>query len=331
MKYQLYGQQGINDDVIKHYLYIIRNGIELADIANKVERVQKICDMDKGSIAIYYTAPDAFRSWLRNRNHFFIWMQGIYPEERRLRKNNIFDYYIVSALEYFSLRISKKVFMVSDAMLKYYEKKYKLSLKNKTFIMPCYNCQLEENSFFSKNKYNSATFCYVGSLGVWQCFDETVKLYKYIEQKLQNSMFYVFTKSIDDAEKILKKYGVNNYEVRFVPAEELKEALSSIKYGFIIRNNISINWVATPTKLSNYLANGIIPIFSKYIKSYDDLSKEYNYLLSLNNNDDVDSILEFERVPVIADEILKEYKKIFNHLYSDQKNIEDIRNFLDVR
>lgn len=328
MKYQIYGQTGINDEVINYYLNLIKCGVEMSDSNNIVEFIGKIGYIERYSIGIYYTATDAMRCWLKNRNSFYIWTQGIYPEERRLRKNSVLDYYLVSAIEYFVLRKAKKIFMVSEDMLNHYEKKYRMSLKSKTFIMPCYNCQLNEEAFKTPEKYTKPTFCYVGSLSEWQCFEETVELYKNIEQHLHGSKFYVFTKSIDEAKEILERNDIRNYELMYVPADELHEHLKQIKYGFIIRKNIAVNRVATPTKFSNYVSNGIIPVYSECIGSYKRLSQRFKYLIMLNNNENIDSILDFEKVNLFPESIMAQYKEIFNSQYSDEKNIIAISDFI---
>lgn len=328
MKYYLYGQEGINDEVINHYLSLIERAIKRYNDKAIFQRATNISEITNDSTAIYYVITDAIRSWIKNRRPFYIWMQGVYPEERLLRKGNKLDYYITSIIEYFILRKAKKIFMVSDEMLSHYENKYKLVLKNKTFIMPCYNCELDEEAFRYKDKYNNLSFCYVGSLANWQCFDDIVLLYKKVENRFKEAKFYIFTKEVDNAKKILLENNIKNYEVSFVPSNELANYLKKIKYGFILREDIAVNWVATPTKLSNYLSCGIIPIFSNYLHNYNNLSKRYKYLISLESNNDINRLIEFEDIHISESEVLNEYSKIFEELYSDEKNIDNIAKFL---
>lgn len=48
----------------------------------------------------------------------------------------------------------------------------------------------------------------------------------------------------------------------------MSEALADVKFGFVLRNDVPVNRVATPTKLSSYLSAGVIPVFSKYLKDF---------------------------------------------------------------
>jgi len=328
-KYKIFGQQGINDEVITHYIDIISNGIKRKEKNSKIVRVQSHKEIKKGDTCIFYTFPDAIRILIRKKVNYYIWFQGIYPEERQLYSKGKFDYLLCSFLEKIVIKKAKKIFVVSDEMISFYEKKYKIKIREKSLIIPCYNDKINEEAFKVNKKYLNPTFAYVGSLSKWQCFDKIVELYKKINEIIPSSKLYVYTKSVDEAKKILDSNNVYNYCVECIKPEEVNTKLANIKYGFIIRDNIAVNNVATPTKFVNYLSAGVIPIISKCIKSYDRIAKESKYIISeKNDNDIIEQIKEIESKKVSVDDIYNSYYEIFDKYFNDNKNEKRVSIFL---
>jgi len=123
------------------------------------------------------------------------------------------------------------------------------------------------------------SFVYAGTLFSWQCFEDTVALYKEIERVNPKAKFYIYTREQEQASEILKQYDVQNYELLFVRLEQLDEELSQYEYGFLIREDHCINNVSTPTKMNSYLAVGLVPIYTNVIEDFEqhiDL-KEYTF------------------------------------------------------
>ena len=56
-------------------------------------------------------------------------------------------------------------------------------------------------SFYSQNKYKNNTFCYVGSLSAWQCFEKTIEFYKGIEKIVPNTKLLVYTSEQEKAKE----------------------------------------------------------------------------------------------------------------------------------
>lgn len=83
----------------------------------------------------------------------------------------------------------------------------------------------------------------------------------------------VFTFSVDQANKLLEERGIKNYSVTSVPPDQMTEALRDVKFGFVLRDDIAVNNVATPTKLSSYLSAGVIPVYSTALKDFHEKRK----------------------------------------------------------
>ncbi len=313
--------------VTNMYLNIIRSAITKNFYECEIGRNAKGLNKKK-DVLVFDECKVAFKYIIRGYKNIFVWTQGIVPEEAIMQGYPIYRYWIHSMFKFITLKKAKLVFLCSNAMKQHYEHKYNIKLSEKCIIMPCFNEEcVDEKSFMDSNKYKNNTFLYVGSLNAWQCFDETVELYKKIEEKTNgNSKLYVFTNEKEKAVEILSRFSINNYEVGYVPACELGKKLKSIKYGFVLRKECAVNNVATPTKISNYLSHGIIPIYSSCLKSFDDFNKRTgnNGLVFDINNTDIDTIISEISAEKNISIIKKWCYNAFKTYYNKEKYIAKI-------
>lgn len=234
-----------------------------------------------------------FRYMLSGYRRHVVWLQGIVPEESYLRRRSRLRRAVLSFVERAVLKCADLLLLVSPEMLVHYEVKYGLSLASKSFIMPCFSeTRLYEDAFSAKE---AGTFAYVGSLSAWQCFEQTAWLYAEIERYASSAVkLFVFTEQEQEAERILKQSGARNYEISCRKGEALLEALSKIRYGFVLRDEASVNRVATPTKLSVYAACGMIPIYSPSLADFSRHAAPDSYGVQVRvppGPDDVSAVL----------------------------------------
>lgn len=315
-----------NEVVTDYYLEIIKEAIETT--GNEVNYFTAEEKPEKNQIIIVATILDALKYWIRGYKKIMLWVQGVEPEESFMRNMSKFRFFVLSLIEKFVLRKAMYLFLVSTEMKRHYEKKYKLKLDHKSYIMPCFNTELNTCSFFFDNKYRTNVFTYVGSVAKWQCFEETVKLYSDIERMLKGKCeLRLYVKDRSYAENMLRKYNVRNFEIKYVSKEALDNEMSSVKFGFILRKEDLVNTVSTPTKMSTYLSNGVIPIYSSSIKEFGKVFGDCNYMMRLekNNLQEMDTNL-FE--PLDAENIYREYSNIFQSYYNRDKYVCDIAGSL---
>lgn len=267
----------------------------------------------------------AFEYWIKGYKNLIIWIQGVVPEESIMLGYHKYKYYAHSFLEEIMIKKAKFIFMVSEEMLRHYENKYGLRIENKTFIMPCYNeNKVDKLAFQNRKKYKNNTFLYAGSLQEWQCFNETVKVYKSFETQLTNTKLFVYTKDKKKAKEIIEKNNIQNYSVDFVSLDELSKKIRNIKYGFVLRKDSIVNRVATPTKISNYISHGIIPIYSPCLKSFDNYSKEKKMAISFDlEKIDIDTKRAIKQINQEIDipEVKEWCEYTFNTYYNQDKYI----------
>lgn len=272
------------------------------------------------------TCKTAFEYWLKGYRNIILWVQGVVPEEAIMLGYHKYRYYAHSYIERVMLKRVRFIFMVSQCMLKHYENKYNLSLRQKTFVMPCFNeNRLDELSFKDPEKYLNNTFLYAGSLQKWQCFTKTIEIYKKIEEKINNSKLFIYTNDKDKAEKIIKQFDIKNYYLSYVSSDELGQKIRKIKFGFVLRENNVVNNVATPTKLSNYISHGIIPIYSPCLRSFNEYNNHGGLAIPFdlgNINLSLSRLIRKINSPILASKVKEWCESTFRSYYDQEKYID---------
>lgn len=251
--------------VLKDYMDVIKAALE--NCGYTALYVKTLKGVEKQSLIVFPVSVDAFKYYLKGYKHIILWMQGVTAEESFLRHHSKLRLNILNAIDCFVMKRALLILYVSESLRKYYEEHARCSFANKSYLMPCFNEQFDA-SVFEKKDYSKKTFTYVGSLDLWQCFDKTVSIYAEIEKHFSDAQLKVLTFQTDKAKSILENAGVKNYTVKCVPKEQVKKELEESVYGFVIRDDIAVNRVATPTKFSSYLASGVLPIYSECLEDY---------------------------------------------------------------
>lgn len=332
--YTIYLDRKDINDATSYYISIIKEAIEKngsnCNVTHSLERVPK------SDIVIVVKATSFFRIKRRNPSQkTYIWFQGIQPEEIKSSNINraakLFYYLAFSNLEKFALRRSDLNIFVSDEMRKHYEKKYK-SIKARSFIMPCFNCTLDKDKFFTRDKYESPNFVYAGSLDNWQCINQTLILFKEITKYLPDAALTILTKEKEKAGRLANKYEIHNCEIKYVNKDEIQDELAKYKYGIVLREDIEVNRVATPTKLNSYMSVGLIPIVSTCLTDFIEHSTEVDEIIRIKDIEayrtNALKIAEFNKKTINPNEIFESYSVFFGHYYNSEKYIGELATIL---
>lgn len=317
-----------NSEVTEFYLDIVKkmfleHGYEVCNV-DKIKKADK-----KDDIIVASTLIDVLKKHIEGYRNIIYWMQGIDAEESYLKHHSYIRKLILSSITYIALKKSKGIIFVSNEMRKFIEKKYNIEIKNKSFIMPCFNSEIKIKNFYETDKYKNNIFSYIGSLSEWQCFNETIEFYKEIEEIVPNSELRVYTFSVEEAKEILEEKKVKNYVVDKVKKEDIVNVLKDVKFGFTLREDIDVNNVATPTKLSSYLSAGVIPIFSKSIKDFYEVTKDMKYVIPIQDYNVIpNKIFEFCENEINPDDVYSEYKQLFLKYYNMEVYIEKSKHWL---
>lgn len=263
---------------------------------------------------------------------FIYWFQGIIPEEDYMRFHSKWRRFIMSFAEKQALKKSEYILFVSHSMKEHYTRKYKMDFSNrKTFIMPCFNTIIEKAAFYKEGKYKNNIFCYAGAVSIeWQCFEEVVDTYKAIENKYRDNVkLKILTKEQQEAITILTRKGVKNYEVKFVPANQVPQELAECKFGFLIRHNHPVNYVATPTKISAYMASGVILLYTSAVNDFAMKAKEMKYVIKLDS-DYEQKLNQFIEENIPADDVFAEYNALMGSYFNAEKYKKELSEWFDM-
>jgi len=307
--------------VLQSYLDVVRDALERSGY--NCVYTKSLDGVTKMDLIVFPMGIDAFKYYFKGYHNYILWQQGATADESFMRNHSKPRYWILNKMDLFAMKKARAILYVSQYMRDYYEKLGKCSFTNKSYLMPCFN-EVYDRTVFDLKDYSKKVFTYVGSLDLWQCFEQTVDIYKRIEGKLQDCFFKVLTFDEEKGKRILEEKGVKNFSVKRVPKEEVKQELLEANYGFIIREDSIVNRVATPTKFSSYLSSGVIPIFSKCLTDFTQESSKMKYALPLDEDIDVTSLLDFVNQEIKKEEISKEYERLFSEYYSPEHHTKQL-------
>jgi len=334
---KFYLPKGQINDATAYYIDLIKNafvssGFEVATF-HKNDFEIKTTDY------VVVVSPYDFLSvYRRNRKaKIIMWFQGLLPEENKMLMGSSLSqklrFPIYNWMEKKTIHKSFFNFFVSDRMKKHYSEKY--GYKDTNFlIIPCYNKNLNKDYFSSAIKPKSS-FVYAGGIYPWQCFKETISVFKEIENENNNAFLTVLTKDQEKAENMIQKEGIKNYKINYVPLEEVMSELGKHKYGFLLREDNIVNNCATPTKMNTYLSAGLIPIHTYAVHSFNEHINlkgfEIKGELENQKNKLAEEILKHDSIEVDYDHYFAVCQSNFKGYFDDSYHIDKIKSELVSR
>ena len=328
MNFKVLLRKGDDNDATHEYIDILKDAAAKASGVVDIKSIYSIKEADDDDILIVIS-PQAIvtnRLYLARKHKFIYWFQGVVPEEVTFLFGGF--YAKIKAItfqfaERYILKNAEQIFFVSEKLNQHYRNKYGYD-KDNYIIMPCFNQALDEAAFVEE-KYNSPTFVYAGSMARWQCPEEMIKLFSMIKKQITKATFTILTADQEKVRRLLSQNSVEA-EVKYVPLKELPDEMTKYKYGFLLREDMIINEVATPTKMNSYMASGVIPVFSDVIGDFKEVFKSLKYAVTCDNNHDkiIEQIIEIENSQIDCQDILNEYRSIFASYYNRSAYVSTI-------
>lgn len=320
--------RGTNSDATQYYLDVLEETCIVAGY--EVEQINNVeCTKNYSKNDIYWviTCIDFLKIYFKyKKKNCFLWMQGIAPEESYMNHHSNLRKVILGQIEKFALKKSKFVIFVSNEMVRHCKKKYRMNF-SACYVMPCFNAEINESIFQTKGKYENNLFCYAGSLSVWQGIDTILECYKKIENwNIPNTKLLVLTEDKEKAKEMMDKYGIKKYCIDYVLPSELPEAMKEVKFGFVIREDTTVNRVSTPTKISTYMGNGIIPIYSNCIRDFSQEVRGYTYVLEYESEEFENKLKNMMSKTINCEDVLHEYQRIFAEYYCRRAHVFQLAN-----
>jgi hypothetical protein len=217
-------------------------------------------------------------------NKIIYWVQGTAPYESLMKHQNYLKFWVLSLIETLSFYCSDAYVFVSESMKEFYEKKYNIGSKL-NIVVPCLS-EFSNNHSVSKIEKIKNSFVYIGGISVWQCFEETLDIYSKV--RTEDTIFHIITPDIDKAKELVsRKIGdAKDIEIYCIKDRtRIPETLSKFEYGFLIRKDNPVNYVASPIKFVEYLSCGVNVILTKALPAYAKLVEEYSIgtVVDINN------------------------------------------------
>lgn len=253
------------------------------------------------------------------------WVQGLVAEEAYLKNKSLVKLQFLKVFERVSFRFSCMYIYVSPFMQDFFSKRYPLSRKKKSLIVPCLSDLSPDLNVIRP----TSSFCYLGGMAAWQKFDEVVRVMNGVVAMLPGATFNIATKDLDICKEFLNRLASPELlavtTVRSLAKKsEIETFLSAQEFGFLIRDDNSINNVASPIKLAEYLSCGVNVITTEAVKSYVDLVRDAGYVINLSKKIDSGDgrCFKYKGAKVALD--------VFKKNFSQDSALAAVKNFLRV-
>lgn len=260
--------------------------------------------------------------FLNNMSKTVLDIHGVVPEENEFVNNRVMAKFY-NVVEKHVIKNCHQLIHVTRSMLEHYEKKYTINLKDRSIILPIF----ERNQVSIKNeKWASSQleFVYAGGMQAWQNIELMVGNAQLLENDSCVKFNFFFPSQLvpvfDDKYKGFS--AKENVFIGSLPKNEMLEFLSKCHLGFILRDPITVNMVACPTKLIEYFECGIVPIVkSPDIGDFNRMGYKYITINDINQKwklDDLQKMAEHNY------NVLAEFHTL---ALKSQKKIESIFSF----
>ena len=254
----------------------------------------------------------------------YVDVHGVVPEEETLY-GRYEDAQMYGDIEEQTVQKAECLICVTNKIKEHLQEKYGKKFKAKTIIMPIYDSSLSEFDLeVPKDKPmidEKPVVIYAGGIMKWQKIE---LMQESINSCIDNANYMVFCPNPKEfwATWNYKKY--KNLQVGSKSYSDLcKDVYMKAHYGYVLRDDITVNNVACPTKIADYFNYRLVPIVSSpKIGDFTDLGMKYIKLDDFNNG----KLLTKEEIRKIADnneEVLKKYIMIHENGKKEFKRMFD--------
>lgn len=161
---------------------------------------------------------------------------------------------LAKTVEEIAMNSADKIVSMSDAMSDHYVSEYGID-KDRFIVMTILPAGYDTE--VSRTEHKGINVVYAGGLQKWQNID---LIKEAVKANADRYSFRIFTHDSDRLKEEWKDLENADLVIATKTPEEIFKEYEDCDFGFILRDDTVINNVACPTKLTEYLRYGIIPI-----------------------------------------------------------------------
>lgn len=291
------------------------------NLKSQEELVDVMIDADVIYLHSIYQSEKILSSYSFFADKIITDLHGLVPQELAIMGD---EYQHISRhmenVEKTVLSNGRQFVAVSQNMADYYTKKYKL--RNTTWIiLPIFEIKHVKERVPSRDK--AMTAIYAGGTQKWQNIDLMIDA---INRAPSDNKYIILTPSPENFVGIKSKRA-SEVTIKSVPSAEVGKYYKKASLGFILRDDIPLNNVACPTKLIEYLSNGIVPIvLSPNMGDFETLGYSYVTL-----EDYINGRVDFEAIVGAVKNNYKVIKKLEAVVDRGEKDLGKLIETLSTR
>lgn len=185
-------------------------------------------------------------------------LHGIVSAELEMLGEPETTVHLAEKAEAMAVRDADLCVAVTRHMISEFEEKYRTTI-SRSLVLPI-SIPMDNHKIDVAEKQKTFTkIVYCGGIQKWQRVEDMLDAVN--QTKTENAEYAFYVNDRDAFARILAEKTINKPLTHGTKSShDLKDALADADFGFLLRNDSPINRVACPTKLTEYILNGIIPI-----------------------------------------------------------------------
>jgi len=125
-------------------------------------------------------------------------------------------------------------------------------------------------------------FIYAGSIAYYQCFDESVALFRRILRKCPHAVLLVLTPNEEHARQAVGDLLTPSVRLISAPIDEVNGYLNAADYGLFLRKQSPVNDVASPVKFSEYCLAGLPVLMTDAVKQSIEIGNRFGNVIKVD-------------------------------------------------
>ena len=263
-------------------------------IRKKYNQNEKVIVFGRGDLATFVSAK-AFDEYKKSKVVYD--NRGLPIEESKMSYHNSFIHMLNRRVKKYAILYSKShcdmYNFVTSEMRNFLVENYQYDKSLTYTIIPtlCRENNLDYTYLNTVKKNENITdddfvISYIGSAAAWQSSEKVLELISKISDRFNNAKFFILTKDEFSNLDSVPSHIRERITIKGVKHSDMKYYLAMTDVGIVLRDNNIVNRVAAPTKIAEYLVNGLSILYSGEIGILEDVKNivQDNYIIDIEKN-----------------------------------------------